>query len=155
MSGLAIRPARREDLQTIVAMLDDDEHSSGREDPSLPLDPRYAQAFDAIDADPDQLLVIAEIEGQPVGTLQLSFLPGIAFRGAWRGHVEAVRVASDRRGEGVGAQLMTWAEAQCRARGCRLAQLMSNESRTDAHRFYERLGWAKSHRGFKKSLESA
>jgi GNAT superfamily N-acetyltransferase len=150
---LVLRPATIDDLPAIVAMLaDDDEHSKGREDPSLPLDPRYAAAFAAIDADPNQEFIVAEKDGAVVGTMQLTYIPGIAFRGAWRGLVEAVRVARALRGQGVGEAMMAWANARFRSRGCRIAQLMSLQSRTDAHRFYERLGWAKSHYGFKYTL---
>ncbi|MEG3145112.1 GNAT family N-acetyltransferase [Sphingomonas sp. RT2P30] len=123
-----------------------------REDASLPLDPGYGAAFDAIHADPYQMLVVAERDGRVIGTLQLSFLPGLSHRGTWRGQIEAVRIASDLRGQGLGAELIAWAVAACRARGCRMAQLTSKSDRLDAHRFYERLGWEKSHAGFKLML---
>jgi GNAT superfamily N-acetyltransferase len=123
-----------------------------REDASLPLDPGYGAAFEAIGADPNQMLVVAELDGGIVGTLQLSFLAGLSHRGAWRGQIEAVRIASDLRGRGLGAELIDWAVAECRARGCRMAQLTSKGDRLDAHRFYERLGWDKSHAGFKLKL---
>ncbi|MDB5679792.1 GNAT family N-acetyltransferase [Sphingomonas bacterium] len=123
-----------------------------REDASLPLDPGYGRAFDAIHADPNQMLVVAERDGRVIGTLQLSFLPGLSHRGAWRGQIEAVRIAADRRGDGLGAAMIGWAVAQCRARGCFIAQLTSNNDRVAAHRFYERLGWQKSHAGFKLYL---
>jgi GNAT superfamily N-acetyltransferase len=79
-------------------------------------------------------------------------VPGLAFRGAWRGMIEAVRVARDVRGQRVGARMIECANDRFRARGCRMVQLMSMQSRTDAHRFYERLGWDKSHFGFKYQL---
>lgn len=123
-----------------------------REDASLPLDPGYGAAFDAIHADRNQMLVVAELGGRIVGTLQLSFLAGLSHRGAWRGQIEAVRIASDLRGQGLGGELIDWAVAECRARGCRMAQLTSKGDRLDAHRFYERLGWDKSHAGFKLKL---
>ena len=123
-----------------------------REDASLPLDPGYGAAFDAIEADSNQMLVVAERDGRVIGTLQLSFLPGLSYKGAWRGQIEAVRIASELRGQGLGAELIAWAVAECRARGCRMAQLTSNGDRLDAHRFYERLGWNKSHAGFKLYL---
>ena len=147
------RTATPADLQAIVALLADDALSLGREDASLPLDPRYAAALERILADPNQEQVVAELDGRIIGTMQLTFVPGIAFRGAWRGIIEAVRIASDLRGQGLGAQLIEHGVARCRARGCRMAQLMSQRTRTDAHRFYERLGWTKSHYGFKLKLE--
>ncbi|CAN5531288.1 GNAT family N-acetyltransferase [soil metagenome] len=151
-----LRPATAADLPAIVGLLDDDAHSKGREDATLPLDPRYLAAFEAIDADPNQEVIVAELDGRIVGTMQLSYLPGLSFRGSWRGLIEAVRVASDSRRQGLGAEMIAFANARFAARGCRMAQLMSKQSRTDAHRFYERLGWDKSHYGFKITLgESA
>ncbi|MES2045464.1 MAG: GNAT family N-acetyltransferase [Pseudomonadota bacterium] len=140
-------------MPPIVALLADDVNGAKREDASLPLDPGYGAAFDAIEADPNQMLVVAERDGRVIGTLQLSFLAGLSHRGAWRGQIEAVRIASDLRGQGLGAELIDWAVAQCRARGCKMAQLTSKGDRLDAHRFYERLGWAKSHAGFKLNLD--
>jgi GNAT superfamily N-acetyltransferase len=151
--NLTIRPAARDDLPAIVALLAEDTIPVDREDASLPLDPRYIAAFEALDRDPNHLLVAAEHDGRIVGTLQLSFLPGMSFRGMLRGQIESVRIASDLRGHGFGAELMAWAVEQCRARGCRLVQLTSTSSRLAAHRFYERLGWQKTHTGFKLPLE--
>ena len=150
--ALAFRDARAEDLPALVALLADDELSRGREDPSLPLDAGYMAAFAAIDADANQRLIVAESEGAIVGMMQLSFLPGIAFRGGWRGQIEAVRIAGAQRGQGLGTRMIQWAVEQCRARGCRMVQLMSKQDRVDAHRFYEHMGWEKSHFGFKLRL---
>ncbi len=152
MDGLRMREAVEGDLPAIVALLDDDAQSRGREDPRLPLAAAYLAAFGAIDRDPDQLLIVAEQGGAIVGTMQLSFLPGLSFRGAWRGQIEAVRIARERRGQGLGMQLIEWAIARCRDRGCRMVQLTSKTTRTDAHRFYERLGFVRSHVGMKLQL---
>ena len=153
MSGIIFREATAADLPAIVALLDDDDLSRGREDASLPLDPRYLAAFEAITADPNQMQVVADLDGRVVGTMQLSFLAGIAFRGSWRGQIEAVRIARDLRGQGLGQQMIQWAVERCHERGCRMAQLTSKLDRIDAHRFYERMGWKKSHAGFKLQLE--
>ena len=150
---MIFRDATLADLPAIVALLDDDALSRGREDASLPLDPRYEMAFADIDRDPNQRLIVAERDNVVVGTMQLSYLPGIAFRCAWRGQIEAVRIASALRGEGLGGQMIDWAVAECRARGCRMVQLMSLQSRVDAHRFCETRGWTKSHFGFKRKLD--
>jgi GNAT superfamily N-acetyltransferase len=150
--ALTVRKAAREDLPALVALLADDEHGRLREDASLPLDAAYEHAFAEIEAAPSQLLVVAEAEADIVGTLQLSFLPGLSYRGAWRGQIQAVRVASRLRGRGLGTQLIEWALARCRERGCRVVQLTSNSDRADAHRFYERLGFARSHAGFNLHL---
>lgn len=144
------RAARAEDVAAIVALLADDALGRARESPG---DPAYAAAFAAIERDPNQLLVVAEHDGAVVGTLQLSFFPGLSHRGAWRGEIEAVRVASALRGSGIGRQMLRWAVEQCRARGCRLVQLTTNLARDDAQRFYEANGFARSHVGFKLTLD--
>ncbi|MEV7038638.1 GNAT family N-acetyltransferase [Amycolatopsis sp. NPDC051061] len=150
MSDYTIRRARREDIGAIVRMLADDQLGATRDDPK-DLDP-YLCAFEQIDADPNQLLVVVTSDDEPVGTLQLTIIPGLARRGALRGQVEAVRIHADHRGSGLGAELMRWAIDESRRRGCALVQLTSDVLRTDAHRFYERLGFLPSHTGFKLKL---
>ena len=150
MSGLILRDATATDLPAILAMLAEDTIPPGREvDPS---DPRYLAAFDAIDADPNQRLIAAELDGRVIGTMQLSFLPGLSFIGSWRGLIEAVRIAADLRGQRLGEQMILWAVEQCRARDCKLVQLTSSAIRTAAHRFYARLGFVQSHVGMKLHL---
>lgn len=150
--AIELRPARREDLEAIVAMLANDPLGSGREDASTPLGEAYLKAFEALDQDPNQLLAVAVAEGQVVGTLQLSFIPGIARTGMWRGQIEAVRIAQDFRNSGLGQQMFQWAIAQCEERNCGLVQLTTDKTRPDAHRFYERLGFEASHIGYKLKL---
>ena len=149
---MILRDATAQDLPAIVALLADDETARHREDASEPLDPRYRAAFDAIHADPNQQLIVAEIDGRAVGTMQLSYLPGLSFRGAWRQQIEAVRIAADLRGQRLGEEMIRWAVEQARSRGCKLVQLTSTSTRVAAHRFYERLGFAKSHVGMKLHL---
>lgn len=147
-----MREASAADLPAIIAMLHDDETARHREDPSLPLDPRYLAAFEAIEADPNQQLIIAELDGEPAGTMQLSFLPGLSFRGAWRAQIEAVRIASHLRGRRLGEQMIAWAVDRARARDCKMVQLTSTATRLAAHRFYARLGFVQSHVGMKLHL---
>lgn len=150
MSDLILRDATATDLPAILAMLAEDVIPPGREaDPS---DPRYMTAFEAIDADPNQRLIAAELDGRVVGTMQLSFLPGLSFIGSWRGLIEAVRIVADLRGQRLGEQMILWAVEECRARDCKLVQLTSSASRTAAHRFYARLGFIQSHVGMKLHL---
>lgn len=146
------RRATSADLPAIVAMLADDPLGAMREDASLPLDPAYAAAFAAIEADPNQYLAVAEVDGRVVGCLQLSFIPGLSRKGQWRGQIESVRVSADQRGSGLGRQMIEWALAECAARGCGSAQLTTDKSRKDAHRFYARLGFVASHEGMKRKL---
>jgi GNAT superfamily N-acetyltransferase len=152
MPAMIFRDATVDDLPAIVAMLADDQFGKAREDARLPLDAGYGVAFEAIRADPNQRLVVALDGTLIVGTLQLSFLPGLSRKGAWRGQLEAIRVAAARRRSGIGAAMVDWAIEQCRQRGCKTVQLTTNKSRIDAHRFYGRLGFARSHEGYKLSL---
>ena len=148
---LVIRRAWIEDLGAVIALLADDPLGSGRESSDLA---PYFTAFDQISADPNQFLAVAvsEADGRIVGTLQLSFIAGLSRGGMRRGLIEAVRVASDRRGEKIGEALIEWAISTCREEGCGLVQLTTDKSRTDAHRFYDRLGFEASHLGYKRML---
>ena len=115
----------------------------------------YQQAFSAIDADPAHMLVVAELGPDIVATMQLSFIPGLARRGALRAQIEAVRVHEAYRSCGLGAALLSWVIGEARQRDCALVQLTSDKSRTAAHRFYERLGFVASHEGMKLKLNGA
>lgn len=146
---MIFRAATAEDVPAIVALLADDVLGAAREAPG---DPAYTAAFAAIAADPNQLLAVADIGGRVVGCLQLTFLPGLSHRGAWRGQIESVRIAADQRGTGLGRRFFDWAIEQCRARGCRMVQLTTDKSRADARRFYESVGFRASHEGMKLAL---
>ncbi len=147
---MELRPARRGDVAAIVALLADDVHGAARETPAQ-LDGYYA-AFDQIAGDANQELVVAERDGVVVGTFQLSFIPQLGHGGRRVAQIEAVRVAAPLRGRGLGAEMMRWAVERARAAGCVRVQLTSNKERADAHRFYERLGFRRSHEGFKLYL---
>jgi ADP-ribose pyrophosphatase YjhB (NUDIX family)/GNAT superfamily N-acetyltransferase len=150
VGGAQVRRATTADLPAIVALLAGDALGAGREPPGRFA--AYERAFAAIDADPAHLLVVLEDDATVVGTLQLSFLPGLSRGGAWRGQIEAVRVAASHRGQGLGEQLVGWAVEESRSRGCALVQLTTDKSRGDAHRFYARLGFEPSHEGLKMTL---
>ncbi|ROQ97039.1 acetyltransferase (GNAT) family protein [Streptomyces sp. 2132.2] len=146
----AIRPATEEDLPAIVAMLADDPLGATRESPD-DLTP-YLAAFKRLADDPHQRVVVAVRENRVVGTLQLTIVPGLSRKGATRSIIEGVRVHADERGSGLGTRFIRWAIEESRRENCQLVQLTSDVTRTDAHRFYERLGFTASHVGFKLSL---
>ncbi len=150
MGDLEIRAAVAEDIPAIVGMLADDPLGSQRESPD-DLTP-YLAALECLAADPNQHLVVAVREGRVVGTLQLTIVPGLSRKGATRSIIEAVRIHADERGSGLGTQLIEWAIDESRRQDCQLVQLTSDVTRTDAHRFYERLGFTASHVGFKLPL---
>lgn len=151
-AAIVIRKAVTADVPAIVAMLADDALGAKREDASLPLRDSYRNAFAAIDADRNQLLAVVEQEGEIIGCMQISFIPGLSRMGMWRGQIESVRIASHIRGGGIGRRMIEWAIEQCRERGCGLVQLTTDKSRSDALRFYHSLGFTDSHEGLKLSL---
>ncbi|KQW16395.1 GNAT family N-acetyltransferase [Streptomyces sp. Root369] len=150
MGDLEIRPAALQDLSAIVGMLADDPLGAQRESPD-DLAP-YMSALERLSSDPNQHLVVATREGRVVGTLQLTVVPGLSRRGATRSIIEGVRIHADERGSGLGTRLIKWAIEESRHQNCQLVQLTSDTTRTDAHRFYERLGFTASHVGFKLAL---
>lgn len=157
---LTIRDATMADIPAILRLMVDDDLRRAN-DSTDPADlPVYERAFAVIDADPQHTILLGELPAtetgmQPsiVASLQLSFLPGLTNHGAWRGHVENVRVASSHRGKGLGHQLMQAAIERCQARGCRLVQLTTDKRRERAKRFYESLGFVATHEGMKLRLD--
>ncbi|MYS33924.1 acetyltransferase (GNAT) family protein [Streptomyces sp. KhCrAH-43] len=150
MSDLDIRRATADDLAEIVALLADDPLGAQRESPD-DLAP-YRAAFRRLADDTNQHMMVAVRAERVVGTLQLTVIPGLSRRGSTRSVIEGVRIHADERGNGLGTRLIQWAVDESRRQGCQLVQLTSDVSRTDAHRFYERLGFVASHVGFKLAL---
>ncbi|MGP4043416.1 GNAT family N-acetyltransferase [Streptomyces sp. 2A115] len=150
MGELEIRPAVADDVPAIVAMLADDPLGAERESPD-DLTP-YLTALERMAGDPNQHLVVAVREDRVVGTLQLTIIPGLSRKGTTRSIIEGVRVHADERGSGLGTRFIEWAVDRSRREGCLLVQLTSDATRTDAHRFYARLGFTASHVGFKLQL---
>ncbi len=150
--NLVYRAATPGDLPFIVALIVEDNVIDTGDDPADALHADYRDALAAIDADPNQEMLIVELDGEPVGCFQLSYLPGLMRRGMWRGQIEVVHVSAAKRSLGIGSEMMRWALEHCREKGCAMVQLTSNKKRLDAHRFYERLGFSRSHEGFKYYL---
>ena len=145
-----LRRARRDDLPALVELLAADALRANDDSSAIERRGPYEVAFEAIDRDPAHTLVAVEdASGAVVATMQLTIIPGLARAGAARMQVEAVRVAASARGHGLGTAMMRWAIDDARSRGAALVQLTSDARREDAHRFYERLGFAASHVGFK------
>jgi len=150
----AFRRARREDVASIVRLLVDDPLGARREKNADPLPPAYYDAYAAIDADPNNELVVVDLEGEIVGVLQLTFIPYLTYQGGWRALIEGVRIDSRFRSSGLGRRLFEWAIGRAVERGCHLVQLTSDKARPDAIRFYESLGFVASHEGMKLPLRS-
>ena len=147
------RQATRADLPSIVRMLADDDLGSQRERYEEPLPESYYVAFDQIESDPNHELIVAEREGEVIGTLHLMFLPSISFQGTVRSQIESVRVDKRFQSQGIGSEMMKWAMERARQRGAQVVQLTTHKTRLDAHRFYERLGFKGSHLGMKFNLK--
>jgi GNAT superfamily N-acetyltransferase len=148
---MLIRRATADDIPAIIGIYAADEKFGDRESPDDL--GSYRQPFEAVDADPAQLLAVAELDGEVVGTFQLTVIRGIARRGMTRALLEAVHVHPNHRSHGVGGAMMRWAIEESRRRNCNLVQLTSNTTRPEAHRFYERLGFQPTHVGFKLPLD--
>lgn len=149
MDELIFRVAKRADVPAVLTLLADDALGSSREVLGEDVDAAYWRAFEQIDADPRNELIVADDGGAVVGTCQLTFTPSLSRRGTERMTIEAVRVRGDLRGRGVGRAMMLWALDRARERGCGLAQLTTDKRRSDAHRFYAALGFVASHEGMK------
>src|ERR1051326_130460 len=148
-AAVLFRKATRADLRAMLELLNDAKMGNVPEHLGDTLPRVYEDAFAVIDADTNQLLLVGEVDGHVVASLQLTFIPGIAHQGAWRAQVEAVRVARDLRGQRVGEAMMRHAIGLARGRGCDRVQLTTNKKRDDAQRFYRRLGFVASHEGMK------
>lgn len=148
---ITFRLATRADLDDIVRLLANDPLGSQRERFSQPLPEAYVRAFEAIDADPNNELIVASA-GVVIGVMQLTYLPSLTYQGSWRMQIEGVRIAEEWRSQGVGRKMLEWAIAHARERGCHLVQLTSDKQRPNALRFYESLGFVASHVGFKLRL---
>lgn len=151
-SDLLIRRARRDDLEAILQLLAQDVIGDAPDDLGPPTPSWYVEAFEAIDRDPNQRLWVAELDGRPVGTLQVTFVRYLSFSGTCAAIVENVRVDAPLRSRGIGEALIRWAVDDARNAGASRVQLTSNRARLAAHRFYERLGFSQSHLGFKLML---
>jgi GNAT superfamily N-acetyltransferase len=147
-----VRLATIEDVPAIVQLLADDMLGRQRENPTDPLPASYFAAFAAIDTDPNNEILVANRDGRIIAALQITYTPSLSCQGSWRATLESVRTVADLRGQGIGTMLVRHAIERARARGCGSVQLSTHKVRTDARRFYERLGFTASHEGMKLSL---
>ncbi len=150
---MTFREATADDLPQIVRLLADDPLGATRETPGEEIPEAYFSAFAAIDKDPNNTVVVAEVAGRVAGTLQLTFIPGLTYTGGERAQIEGVRIAAEHRGAGLGQIMINWAIDRARARGCRVVQLTTDRQRPDAIRFYQKIGFRPSHMGMKYHLD--
>jgi GNAT superfamily N-acetyltransferase len=155
MNTLEFREARAEDLEAIIRLHEEDDLGAHGDVWSPETRPAYEAAFAAIARSSANVLFVAVDGDEIVGTFQLTFIPNLTGRGALRVKVESVKVKAARRSGGIGGKMIAFAEDYARSRGASAMELTSNKVRKDAHRFYERLGFSRSHEGFKKKLGSS
>ncbi|MBX3710217.1 MAG: GNAT family N-acetyltransferase [Gammaproteobacteria bacterium] len=149
---ITYRKATRSDLPDIIRLLADDQIGATREKYEEPLSPAYYAAFDAINADKNNVLIVAELDNKIVGTFQITFITYLTYQGGKRALIEEVRVDKSVRGKGFGKMMMEWAIKMAKENGCHLVQLTTNKKRTRALEFYKRLGFVASHEGMKLHL---
>jgi len=150
---ILFRLATHADLPSMVRMLADDDLGSQRERYENPLPESYYSAFEKINNDSNHELIVAELDGEVIGTLHLVFLPSISFQGRLRAQIESVRVDKRFQSQGIGSEMMKWTMKRAKQRGAHVVQLTTHKSRVDAHRFYERLGFKGTHLGMKSRLK--
>ena len=150
---IILRIATYSDVPSIVRLLADDELGSLRERYENPIPETYYTAYELINGDPNHELIVAELNGEVIGTLHLMFLPSLSFQGGLRAQIESVRVDTHHQNQGIGSDMMKWTLERAKMRGAHIVQLTTHKSRADAHRFYERLGFKGTHLGMKLSLE--
>ncbi|WP_375562429.1 GNAT family N-acetyltransferase [Bernardetia sp. OM2101] len=148
------RKATKEDVSKIVEMIADDELGQKRENFQNPLPQEYIKAFEEINADKNQELIVVEDEGadkntEIIGTLQLSFIQYLTYRGGIRAQIEAVRIRKDKRGLGIGKAMFEWAINRAKQRNAHVLQLTTDKKRPQAIKFYEDLGFKSTHEGMK------
>ena len=153
LSKIIFRVAGHADVPSIIRLLADDELGSLREKYENPIPESYYSAYELIDKDPNHELIVAELDGEAIGTLHLMFLLSLSFQGGLRAQVESVRVDTHHQNQGVGREMMKWTIQRAKDRNAHIVQLTTHKSRTDAHRFYERLGFKATHLGMKLNLD--
>ncbi|MFS4446174.1 N-acetyltransferase family protein [Maribacter sp. 2307UL18-2] len=147
---MIFRKATKKDVSKIVEMIADDELGKTREDFQIPLPTEYLTAFENIDADPNQELIVVENESaEIIGTLQLSFIQYLTYRGGIRAQIEAVRIRKDKRGLGIGKTMFEWAIGRAKERNAHVLQLTTDKKRPKAIEFYKNLGFNATHEGMK------
>lgn len=150
--NIVFRSATRADVDSLVAMLADDEIGKTRENYASPLPECYYTAFAAIDEDTNNHLVVVETENKIIGMMQITYLPYLTHQGSWRSLIEGVRISRDYRGAGIGQLMFEWAIEQARKKGCYQVQLTSDKKRERAIHFYKKLGFVETHEGMKLNL---
>lgn len=153
--NLNFREATEADIPNLVNLLADDELGAGREDVSIPVNEKYLAAFQSIDNDPNNELMVVECDAQLVGMMQLTFIPYLTHTGSWRCLIEGVRISREYRGHGLGREFISWAIDRAKHRHCSIVQLTSDKQRPGALRFYESLGFRATHEGFKLKIENS
>lgn len=151
--SLTIRKANRSDVIKIVELLAQDFLGKKREAYQDPLPEKYYQAFEQIDADPNNYLMVVENENKVIGTMQLTIITYLTYQGGKRAQIEGVRIDESCRGMGLGKTMIEWSIAKASEVGCHVVQLTTDKQRPEALEFYKKLGFVASHEGLKLHLK--
>jgi len=152
MTKLTYRKAKIEDVKAIIALLVEDELGSSRENAAEKIDPKYIEAFHKIDSDPNQFLMVVNLDDEIVGTCHLTIMPSLTFTGSTRMQIEAVRVSEKHRGNKIGEWMIDTSIEYARSQGVKIIQLTTNKKRDRAKKFYEKVGFTATHEGMKLYL---
>ena len=145
--SLTIREATSDDLPAVLALY----AQPGMDDHLILSTDAAEEIFKRMQSYPNYHLYVASLENQIVGTFALLIMDNLAHCGSPSGIVEDVVVDQQRRGQGVGQQMMRFAMQRCRGAGCYKLMLSSSIKREAAHRFYEGLGFSRY--GFSYQVE--
>ncbi len=153
MKNLTHRKARIADLPRLIALILEDELGATRESKSSAVHENYIKAFNKIESDPNQYLMVVENGDEIIGTCHLTIMPSLSFIGSTRMQIEAVRVAGRYRGQKIGSWMFDQAISYAKEHDVSIIQLTTNKKRPKAKHFYEKLGFEASHEGMKLYLE--
>jgi GNAT superfamily N-acetyltransferase len=98
---------------------------------------------------PDYSLLVAEEDGEVIGTTVIAILPGFAHKTNPFAVIEYVVVDEKKRSQGVGKVLMDYCKDVAKKAGCYKIMLTSDKRRDRAHKFYRSIGFEASAEGFR------
>jgi N-acetylglutamate synthase-like GNAT family acetyltransferase len=150
--GATIREATAGDLPRLIELWAALASEPAQETASAQPSEEYVRAFEEVAGDRRQRLLVLEREGRVIGTATLIIVPNVTHQGRRYALVENVVVDAAECGAGYGGVLMRYAIEDARRVGCYKLTLTSRLQRVDAHRFYERLGFTATSKGFRIEL---
>jgi len=141
-AGALVRDGRPEESSALAVLLSQLGHD---------VSPAWLHAWlSNLDPATDRLLVLEQV-GEPVGVGVVHLTP-FAHEGGHRARLTALVIDGRVRSRGLGAKLLTACEEAAQSMRCSSLELTTASWRQDAHRFYERQGYAVVSRRYSKLL---